>query len=152
MKYKWTYICMYIYKRTPFISIPLILIPATLSNISFVVLFSAKARNCLPFIRKLEELPSQRGFLGMQKHCFSWQAAVTKEFNRSQNICYGLISFPGRTVQHCKANVRTWVYIGKLKGNQASGFFPQQKQELLWRVCEKKKKNMGWGGGLHWKS
>lgn len=40
-----------------------------------------------------------------------------KEFNRSQNICYGLISFPGRNVQHCKANVRTRVYIGKLKGN-----------------------------------
>lgn len=100
----------------------------------------------LPFIQKLEELPSQRGLLGMQKHCFSWHAAVIKEFNRSQNICYGLISFPGRTIQHCKANVRTWVYIGKLKGNQASGFSLNRNKSCFGEFGRKKNKNT-WGGG-----
>lgn len=86
------------------------------------------------------------GVLGMQKHCFSWQAAVAKEFNRSQNICYGLVSFPGRTIQHCEANVRTWVYIGKLKGNQASGFSLNRNKSCFGEFVKE-----GQGGGQYWK-
>lgn len=65
----------------------------------------------------------------------------TKEFNRSQNICYGLISFPGRNVQHCKANVRTHVYIGKLKGNQASNISLNRNKSGIGALREK-------GGGF----
>ncbi len=68
-----------------------------------------------------------------------------KEFNRSQNIGYGLISFPGRNVQHCKANVRTSVYIGKLKGNHVSRFSLNRNKSCLGASGEQ---GGGAGGGL----
>lgn len=96
---------------------------ATLYGISFFFfLLSIKERKCSPSIRRLRESHS-RGVSGNPNTLLLLASRRSlKRFNRSQNICHRLISFPGWNVQPCKANVRTRIYIGKLKRNQASSF------------------------------
>lgn len=96
---------------------------ATLYDIVAVFFLYFKQREKLFALRPEAQGDTIPGGFWERKHAATvGKPLFVKEFNRSQNICYGLISFPGRNVQHCKANVRTSVYIGKLKGNQASSF------------------------------
>lgn len=141
MKYKWTYI--YLQKKI-FISIPLILIPMPLC-VTFLSSFSFfnQREKLFALQPEAQGVTIPGGFWERKHTATAGKPLFAKEFNRSQNICYGLISFPGRNVQHCKANVRTSVYIGKLKGNQASSFSLNRNKSSFGAFGEK-----GEGGGL----
>ena len=108
---------------------------ATLYNISFTA-FSIKEKLFGP-CPEAQALSIPGGFWERKYTATVGKPQFAKEFNRSQNICYGLISFPGRNVQHCEANVRTCIYIGKLKGNQASSFSLNRHQSCFGACAEK---------------
>lgn len=108
MEYKWTYIDL---QKQIFIPNPLILMPVTLGDSSFI-LFS--------FVTQKVFCPSSRTCDDQLQLVIVWQ----KEHRNVQK----LISLPGRNIRQQKSHVRTSVYTGKLKGNQVSRISPNRNK------------------------
>ena len=81
-------------RRKIFISIRLILIPRQLCA-TFFSAFSLLSIKVYALHPEAQRVSIPGGFWEPKHTATVGKPLIAKEFNRSQNICYGLISFPG---------------------------------------------------------
>ena len=108
--------------------------------------FPVKGKNCSPSIsiRKLGESASQEVSGNANTPLQLAGRRALKSSTEAKTFVTDSFHFLVEMSQHCEANVRTCVYIGKLRGNRASSFPPPRTET---RAAVELFRGKGDGGG-----